>query len=50
MTPAHAAAHNGKGECLSLLLEKGAQIDPRDKYGDSPLHKSVSNGHSECTR
>lgn len=47
-TPLHLAAHNGKSECALLLLQRGALVDARDKWGDTAFHKAVVNGHAAC--
>ena len=33
---------------MKIIIETGASIDPKDKFGDTPLHKCVVNGHSNC--
>lgn len=38
-TPLHAAAHAGRAECLALLIQSGANVNAKDKWADSPLHK-----------
>jgi len=36
-TPLHLAAENDQVECAHLLLETGADPDPKDEYGQTPL-------------
>jgi len=36
-TPLHLAAENDQVECAHLLLEVGADLDPQDEYGQTPL-------------
>jgi ankyrin repeat protein len=36
-TPAHAASYQGWGEMLKYLAEQGANLDAKDKYGETPL-------------
>ncbi len=37
LTAMHGAAANGADTILQLLAEKGADLNPRDKYGQTPL-------------
>jgi ankyrin repeat protein len=32
---------------LKLLLENGADVNEQDKYGNCPIHRAASQGHSE---
>jgi len=32
---------------VQLLLDKGAQVNPRTKAGHTPLAAALSNGHSD---
>lgn len=50
MSALHLAAHNGKAECAELLLSFGANVDIKDKLGDTPLHKCIANGHHQCAK
>ena len=36
MTPLHAAAFQGRGKILHILLEAGGDVTQLDKYGKSP--------------
>ena len=47
-TPMHAAAMEGHAEILSLLLEHGADVDPRSRNGHTPLHCASKKGHLEA--
>lgn len=35
MTPLHAAAFQGHGKIVHLLLEHGAEVSATDKYGNT---------------
>jgi hemoglobin len=41
-TPLHMAARRGHVEIAEALLDCGAEIDPRDSLGDTPLRRSVN--------
>ena len=32
------------------MIENKADVNQRDAWGDTPLHKSVVNGHTEAAR
>ena len=38
MTPLHFAAHNGSKDMAEFLLANKAEVNARDKYGETPLH------------
>jgi uncharacterized protein len=40
----HWAAYSGKAEIMDIMLEYGAKIDARDKYGYTPLHWACRRG------
>eukprot|EP01122_Echinamoeba_exundans_P001139 TRINITY_DN11101_c0_g1_i1.p1 TRINITY_DN11101_c0_g1~~TRINITY_DN11101_c0_g1_i1.p1 ORF type:complete len:216 (-),score=42.91 TRINITY_DN11101_c0_g1_i1:27-674(-) len=44
-TPLHWAASSGKDEAIKYLLEKGANINARNKLGDTALHRAVWRSH-----
>ena len=46
-TPLHVAAKNGHKEIVGLLLEKGAEVNARDRFQGTPLHWAVFYGHKE---
>jgi len=37
----------GQKEIVALLLSYNADVNPRDKYGQTPLHMAAANGHRE---
>ena len=41
-----AAKHNHK-EVALLLIENGADVNSKDKYGWTPLHYAAREGHTE---
>ena len=46
--PVHAAASNGKLECLEILLEEGeVDIEARDEFGRTPLIAAVGSHNTE---
>ena len=42
--PLHSAASGGHAEIVELLLEAGAEPDPRQRHGWTPLHAAAQNG------
>ena len=48
VTPAFVACENGHAECLSLLIDHGAQLDNANNEGATPAHIACQNGHAEC--
>ncbi|RYP54743.1 hypothetical protein DL768_000567 [Monosporascus sp. mg162] len=49
-TPLSWAAENGHKEIVQLLLDKGAEIDAKDKYGWTPLSRAAEKGHKEIVQ
>jgi ankyrin repeat protein len=50
-TPLLWAAKNGHGAVVKLLLEKGAELEFKDKkYGRTPLLWAVKNGHEAVVK
>jgi ankyrin repeat protein len=45
MIPLHSAADNGHVEIVHLLLQNGADVNAKDKYGETPLHEAAGHGH-----
>jgi ankyrin repeat protein len=43
--PLHAAAYLGRHDVAEVLLERGAEVDARDRAGFAPLHLAAANGH-----
>lgn len=46
-TPLMAAAREGRLEIAEQLLDKGAQVDARDRLGHTPLHHAVIKRHAD---
>ncbi len=46
----HWAAFKGRIEIFKLLLEKGADFNLTDKYGNTPLNSAVFNGHIQIVK
>ena len=44
-TPLHISASYGSLEIFKYLLEKSCNKNPKNKYGVTPLHLAVTNGH-----
>lgn len=45
ITPLHVASKWGKGNMVSLLLDKGANIEAKTRDGLTPLHCAARSGH-----
>ena len=43
----HIAAQSGNAEIVKLLLEHGAEVDAKNKYGESALHVAARSGNAE---
>ncbi len=47
-TALHHAAAGGNTEAIKLLIERGAEVDPKDTlYGRTPLHNAAYSGNAE---
>jgi ankyrin repeat protein len=44
--PLHSAASGGHAEIVELLLEAGAEPDPRQRHGWTPLQAAAQNGNA----
>ena len=44
-TPLHYAARNGHAECVTLLLQAGAEVDASTAGGATSLHRAAFAGH-----
>ena len=49
-TALHLAANNGDVEAMQALLDGGAEVDPRDFDGATPLFRAVGLGHLEAAK
>ena len=43
MTALHAAAFQGHGKIVHILLEQGSDVELEDKYGNTPAFYAASN-------
>jgi ankyrin repeat protein len=48
--PLHAAAEYGRAECISLLLEKNANLDLANQTGDTAFLLAAWQGEIECVK
>ena len=48
--PIHLVAYNGNVEILQILLQHGAQILAKNRFGDTCLHIAIRNKQTEFTR
>lgn len=49
-SPLHHAASKGHIDVMTLLLDKGANINAQDESGNKPLHYAANNGHIEVAK
>ena len=49
-TPLHVCAYHGHLDCLSCLLESGAEANLGDFDGATPVHFAAASGHLECLK
>eukprot|EP00003_Mantamonas_plastica_P015319 TRINITY_DN2600_c0_g2_i1.p1 TRINITY_DN2600_c0_g2~~TRINITY_DN2600_c0_g2_i1.p1 ORF type:complete len:328 (+),score=68.72 TRINITY_DN2600_c0_g2_i1:159-1142(+) len=47
-TPLHIACENGHSDCVTMLLDAGAQIEVVDQQGHTPLQKAIQQSHVGC--
>jgi ankyrin repeat protein len=50
VTPMHVAASAGHADVLSLLLERGADVDVRNDSGITPLYRASRSGNLEAVQ
>lgn len=46
-TALHFAAQQSQTEAVRVLLEAGAPVDPRDRFGNTPLWRAVFNSRGQ---
>jgi len=46
-TPLHLAASEGYPEIAELLIQRGAVLDARDRWGSTPIHDAQRAGHRD---
>lgn len=46
--PLHHAAANNQIQTMVMLLDRGADVEERDKYQFTPLHHAAKNGHTKA--
>jgi ankyrin repeat protein len=49
-TPLHRAAYSGNKDVAALLIERGANINTKNRFLSTPLHEAVRTGHVEVVR
>jgi len=49
-TPMHVAASEGQFPVVKLLCERGADVNPVDRFGNLPLGDALRAGHAEVAR
>ena len=50
LTALYRAAHNDQKETVSLLLSNGANVNIRDKFGNTPLDDTLNDNIVELLR
>lgn len=48
--PLHYAADYGQADVLRYLIDKGADVNAKDKYGISALLAAIWEGHTACVK
>ena len=46
-TPLHEACNHGHSDVVSVLIDKGANVNALGMDGDTPLHDAVINNHTQ---
>jgi len=49
-TPLYWAAENNRTESAKALITLGANINQRDRFGNTPMHIAAKKGHLECLK
>lgn len=48
ITPLQLASQHGQSDCVRLLIEKGADVNLKDRENWTPLHLASACGHLDC--
>ncbi|GIY78030.1 hypothetical protein CDAR_232511 [Caerostris darwini] len=48
MTPLQMAATNGFLRCLNILIERGADVNAKDRFDVTAMHMAAEKGHLSC--
>jgi ankyrin repeat protein len=49
-TPLHDAARNGHRDVAEILINRGARMSIKDRFGNTPLHIAAQGGHMSVVR
>ncbi|XP_063398766.1 myotrophin-like [Mytilus trossulus] len=49
-TPLHYAADYGHSEVIGFLVDKGGQVDIKDKHGITPILAAIWEGHTNSVK
>jgi len=49
-SPIHYAADYGQREVIQYLVDRGAEVNAKDKHGITALLAAIWEGHTECVR
>ncbi|XP_023236163.1 serine/threonine-protein phosphatase 6 regulatory ankyrin repeat subunit B-like [Centruroides sculpturatus] len=49
-TPLQIAASNGHAECVKLLIDRGADLNAKDRFDATAVHLAADCGHHNCLK